>query len=66
MNQRVQTVIIASMAVVACVRVSRASARIASQIIGLRFCGMVLEPILPISNGSSTSPNSSFCRSMTS
>lgn len=38
----------------------------ASQIIGLRFCGILLLPTFPGSNGSATSPISNFCNSMIS
>ena len=41
-----------------CWRTSLAQARISSDEIGLRFCGMVLLAPRPCSNGSNTSPNS--------
>ena len=44
----------------------RASAMIPSQIIGLRLWGMVLDPTLPRTYGSSSSATSDFCNRMTS
>ncbi|MNC91027.1 hypothetical protein D3C83_72130 [compost metagenome] len=55
---RSKSVIMASSMAPACWRTILPAARMNSQEIGLRFCGMVLEEPLPFTNGSNTSPSS--------